>query len=347
MSNYRFPEGVEFFGEDERGQVRMTVSMPADEEGYFGRECPSCGQHFRISTDDFLALPDQQTLWCVYCGYHDEVSHFMTEQQMERARRAAADYALQLARNALQPTLRGIASRSRNSSVKISYRSTPFYPKPLPSINEERLVRERSCPNCQLRYAVFGEHRFCPICGQLPALANALDSIAAETKRLDALSDVPSERHAELRESGVIDRTCVDTIENAVGIVEALAKRIFTEQVNGAERVLQGRGQVFQRLNDLADLFLTHLEIDVRDWLGPAWMDLEESWATRHVFAHCDGIVDSKYLNSVPTSTLQEGQRLIVTEEMARRVLIDAANLCRALGENASQQSTLPPFPCR
>jgi len=331
MSKYRFSDGVEYLGEDEGGQIRMTVSMPADEEGYFGRECPSCEQHFRICTDDYLALPDQETLWCVYCGHRDEVSHFITNQQIERAKRAAGDYALQLVRNTLQPALRRAASRSRNSSVKISYRSKPFYPQPLPSINEERLVRERSCPDCQIRYAVFGEHRFCPICGQLPALPTALDSIAAETKRLDALSNVPSDIHAELRESGVIDRTCVDTIENAVGIVEALAKRIFTERVDGVEKILRGRGQVFQRLNDLADLFLTHLGIDVRDRLGPAWIELQESWATRHVFAHCDGMVDSKYLTTVPTSTLKEDQRLIVTEEMAHKVLCHAETLCRTL----------------
>ena len=341
MSNYRFPDGVEFLGDDGGGEARMTVSMPADEEGYFGRECPSCEQHFRIATDDYLVLPDQQTLWCVYCGHHDEVSHFITVQQMERARRAAADYAMQLVREALQPTLRRVSSRSRNSLIKISYRTKPFYPKPLPSISEERLVRERSCPDCQLRYAVFGEHRFCPICGQLPALVTALDSIAAETKRLDALSDVPAATHAELRESGVIDRTCADTIENVVGVVEALAKRIFSQRVTRAAEILQGRGQVFQRLNDLADLFLAHLGIDIRDRLGPVWMELQESWAARHVFTHCDGIVDARYLTSVPTSTLKPGQRLIVTEQMAHKVLSDAELLCRTLSGRAPSSQPL------
>ena len=339
MSNYRFPDGVEFLGEDGGGQARMTVSMPADEDGYFGRECPSCEQHFRIAADDYLALPDQQTLWCVYCGHHDEVSHFITVQQKERARRAAADYAMQLVRQALQPALHQASSRSRNSLVQISYRTKPFYPKPLPSISEERLVRERSCPDCQLRYAVFGEHRFCPICGQLPALVTALDSIAAETRRLDALSDVPAATHAELRESGVIDRTCVDTIENTVGVVEALAKRLFRERVTRSEKILQERGQVFQRLNDLANLFLVHLGIDIRDRLGPVWMELQESWATRHVFTHCDGIVDTKYLTSVPTSTLKPGQRLIVTEQMAHKVLRDAELLCHTLSGSGNSET--------
>ena len=337
MFHYSFPEGVEFLGEDGLGQVRMTVSVPADEEGHVGRECPSCGQHFRIASDDIQALPNKQLLWCVYCGHQDEVSRFTTAQQLARAERATADYAIQKVRDTLQGALGGPSPRSYDSLVQISYRSDPFYPQPLPGINEERLVRERSCPDCQLRYAVFGEHRFCPVCGQLPAFLTALDSLAAETTRLDALSDVPAARHAELRESGVIDRTCVDTIENAVGIVENLARRIFGERVMGAEEILKGRGQVFQRLNDLADLFLTHLGIDVRERLGPAWAKLQQSWATRHVFTHCDGIVDSKYLASIPTSTLKEGQRLIVTKQMAHRVLRDAELLCQAICRSVSQ----------
>ncbi|MDE0601382.1 MAG: hypothetical protein OXI56_06255 [bacterium] len=333
MFHYRFPEGVEFLGEDGLGQVRMTVSVPADEEGHVGRECPSCGQHFRIASDDYQALPNEQLLWCVYCGHQDEAGRFTTAQQLERAKRAAADYAMQKVRDTLQSALGGSSLNSHNSPLQISYHTDPFYPQPLPGVSEERLVRERSCPACRFRYAVFGEHRFCPVCGQLPALLTALDSLAAETTRLDALTHVPAAQHAELRESGVIDRTCVDTIENAVGIVENLARRTFGERVPGAEDILKGRGQVFQRLDDLADLFLTHLGIDVRERIGPTWTELQESWATRHVFTHCDGIVDSKYLTSVPTSTLKEGQRLIVTEQMAHRVLRDAELLCRTIAE--------------
>ena len=102
--------------------------------------------------------------------------------------------------------------------------------------------------------------------------------------------------HAELRESGVLDRTFVDTIENAVGIVETLAERTFKDRVAGAGQILRGRGKVFQRLNDLADLFDTHLGIDLPASLGAAWAALQRSWATRHVFMHCDGIVDANYL---------------------------------------------------
>jgi hypothetical protein len=51
------------------------------------------------------------------------------------------------------------------------------------------------------------------------------------------------------------------------------------------------------------------------------------SWAARHD----DGIVDHKYLASVPSSSLREGQRLRVDDHFARRALDIAKRLCFAL----------------
>jgi len=74
------PDGVHILGQ--RGdEVRMQVSMPTDEHGFFGRRCPSCSQLFRVDADDYDALPDDLQLWCVYCGHHGEHSDFVTDQQ--------------------------------------------------------------------------------------------------------------------------------------------------------------------------------------------------------------------------------------------------------------------------
>jgi hypothetical protein len=331
MSHFRFPDGVEYLGVSS-DEVRFNVSMPTDDDGHFGRECPDCSQIFRVSADDYDALPDDLTLWCVYCGHSDDHSEFITQQQMERATRAAYDYASQLFGQMLDDTFGGMARRSRNNSfVKISYRSTPFYPEPLPGINEESLIRERICERCRLHYAVYGEHRFCPVCGPLPAMTVALDAIAADETRLDALANLPAEALRPLRESGVLDRTYADTIENVVGTVETLAEQTFHELVPNADALLRGRGKIFQRLNDFADLYRDHLQRDIRLDLGDSWADLEAVWAARHILTHNDGIVDHKYLASVSSSSLREGQRLRVDDHFARRALDIAERLCFAL----------------
>ena len=307
MSGFRFPDGVEFLGDGGDGNVNFSVSIPVDDDGFRGRECPECEQHFRIAHEDYEALPDDLRLWCVYCGHDDDHSEFMTEQQAERVMRAAGDYAQQLVGRMLD------------------------YPAPLPEIDEERLVRERRCVGCGLRYAVFGEHRFCPVCGSLPPLTVALDVLEAETTRLDALGELPDDVLVTLRETGVVHRTYVDTIENLVGIVEVLADRVFGSQVLSADTALKGGGNVFQRLDDLAGLFAEHLAIDVRSASGLDWSSLLQVWAARHVFTHCDGIVDAKYLVAVPMSPHRVGQRLQITEADTRAAIENTRALCEAL----------------
>lgn len=225
----------------------------------------------------------------------------------------------------------GMAKSGSGSTVTLTYRSAPFYPSPLPDIDERRLVRERECASCGIRYAVFGEHRFCPNCGQLAPLVAALDALAAECLRLDLLTGLEPGTAAKYEEAGVFQRTYVDTVENVVGIVEATAERVFRSRAEDADAKLTGKGKVFQRLDGLADMYQAEFSKDLRSALGDIWPRLVETWAARHVFTHCDGIVDDKYLRAVPSSPLRTGQRLQITADESYRALTDAERLCREL----------------
>jgi primosomal protein N' len=108
--------------------------MPTDEDGHFGRQCPSCSQIWRMHAEDYEALPDDR-LWCVYCGHEDDHSEFITQQQLDRAMRAVGDIGVQLVQDALDRAFRPLARSSRSSMVSIQYRSKPFYPAPLPGIS--------------------------------------------------------------------------------------------------------------------------------------------------------------------------------------------------------------------
>ena len=328
MTIFNLPGGVSHEGTDDDGNDVLRVTVPSDDDGFFGRQCPSCDQQFRIADDDYEKLPDDAQLFCAYCGFQDEHSEFLTDQQEDRVMRAAGQFAEQYVGGLLDEMLTDVARRSRGV---MSYRSKPFFPDSLPELDEERLIRARACPTCQTNYAVFGEHRFCPVCGPLPPLAVAEDSIAAEVKRLDLLSDLNTDDRGALKEAGVLDRTYADAIKNVVAIVETLADSVFRSQVPNADDLLKGRGNVFQRLEDTAKLFLLELNIDIKAAVGAAWPPLKEQWATRHVLVHNDGVVDSKYLASVSDSGFAEGQRLVVTERRARDALAATRGLCRAI----------------
>jgi hypothetical protein len=94
---------------------------------------------------------------------------------------------------------------------------------------------------------------------------------------------------------------------------------------------VHGKGKIFQRLNDFADLFQEHAGLDLREAMGPAWPALESTWVARHIFTHSDGVVDAKYLRAVSGSNLREGQRLRATAQLAGTAIDNAETLCRAL----------------
>lgn len=160
----------------------------------------------------------------------------------------------------------------------------------------------------------------------------ALDVLSAEIARLDGLAQLPPETAAGLREQGVFTRLWVDTLENLVGAVETLGSAVFRNAVPDAEQLLNGKGNIFQRLDHTADLFVDAGYPDLRTVVDPSrWQRLIEFWATRHVFTHNDGIVDAKFLTKVPASTTQIGQRLMITEETCRQAITDTETLCKAL----------------
>ncbi|MFE2844365.1 hypothetical protein ACFXKS_12510 [Streptomyces scopuliridis] len=333
-SRFRMPSGAEIVSQ--RGdEFRIDVTVPLDEDGYLGRQCPECSMSFRMNGEDYKALPDELQLWCVYRGHYNEHSEFMTAQQRDRVLRAAGDLGMQMVSQALGDAFRGMSTGgSSRSGLSVSYKEKPFYPRPLPDIDEERLARVRSCTGCQVRYSIFDEHRFCPVCGRLPAASVAHDALQAEAARLDALNAVAGEAKAVLREQGVFTRSWVDTVENVVGIVETLASSVFEVAVSDAADRLRGKGNIFQRLDDTADLFVAAGYGDLRGVLGSqTWQRLNETWAVRHTFTHNDGIVDEKYLRKVPADTARLGQRLVISEIDCRRALEDTTSLCTALAE--------------
>ncbi|KPC71769.1 hypothetical protein ABZ038_02275 [Streptomyces sp. NPDC006349] len=329
--NFKVPDGAEPVGRPGK-QVRIQVSIPSDGDGFFGRQCPDCSLIFRMDMQQYKALPDDLTLWCVYCGHRAEHSNFLTQQQRNRVIQAAGNYGMQQVSRRLGKAIRSRPSGSRRSGVSISVTTKPYRPRPLPGINEERLVRVRTCPDCQIDYAVFGEHRYCPVCGQLPAASVALDALQADTARLAALDALPNETKALLREQGVFTRNWVDTVENVVGVVEALASALFHAAVPDAEKRVKGKGAIFQRLDPMTDLFVDAGFCDLRPALGhERWQRLLTTWAARHVFTHNDGIVDDKYLVKVPNSPARTGQRLVPTEDMCRQAIEDTKALCETL----------------
>jgi hypothetical protein len=338
---YRMPDGAEIVSEN-GSTVTMAVTLPSDDAGHFGRQCPQCKRIFRMHVEDYHALPDDLRLTCPYCCAEEDHGEFMTQQQQARAMAAAGESSQQLAAGMLDKAFSDMARRvtSRRGAIRIEYSggsSRSVRPRPLPRITEEAPIRERQCSRCQNRYAVFGEHVACPVCGPLPPRVVAEDALDAQEAALAALDRLPDDVLAQLREAGSLERTASGALGSVVSILETFLKQTFLDQVAGGDALIAGRGNLFQRLDDAAQLYRDHLSLDLPGALGAAsWDRLSILYGIRHLATHTNGVVDQRHLTRFPSHGFVLGQRVHITLTDAREAIKLARQLVSAVPEQAS-----------
>jgi hypothetical protein len=131
----------------------------------------------------------------------------------------------------------------------------------------------------------------------------ALDALTQEVKR-------------GLREDGVLGTYYENTVKDGFGALETFLKARF--EAKAPDIPLQGKGNIFQRLGDAADLYREHLDIDLPASIGRGdWEHLIQIAAMRHVLVHNAGIVDSRFLDRLPEWPQQTGQRIQIKQSDA------------------------------
>jgi sarcosine oxidase delta subunit len=334
----RKPDGVGDI-EHTRDGFTAPVSIPLNPDGYFGRECPSCHALFKMRHDEYTALPDDLALTCPYCGERRERSEFISTAQRERVTAAARGLAQQM----VHAKVNEIFSRSfgqrqqspRGSFISSETRYTPGSPPPirdLPEIIEDEVRRIIECSSCGNHHAVFSASAFCPVCGPRPAAEKVVESIEAARQALAVEDHLDAERREQLRATGVFERFAVDATESVVGLFEVFVREQFYARASSPEAAVRGKGNVFQRLGDTAQLFADHTGIDLRALAGPdRWERLQRAFARRHVLVHRGGIVDQRFLDQVPNSGLAVGQRLVIHRADADEAMSDLEAVVHAL----------------
>jgi uncharacterized Zn finger protein (UPF0148 family) len=334
------PDGVGDIRETSDG-FETSISIPLDEDGYFGRECPACEAPFKMRHDEYEALPEEIELTCPYCGHREEHSSFMSSAQHARVMAAAEGLAEQWLHGQVNDMFgrtfgrRAARPKRSNSFVSIEWSYTPGTPPPvreLPAALEEETRRIIECGVCGNHHAVYSATSFCPVCGPRPASATVLEAIAAAREAL-AVEDRLGENEREtLRSAGVFERFAVDAIESSVSLFEMFAREQFARRVANAATHTSGKGNVFQRLDDTAELFSAHAGLDLPALAGAErWERMKRAFARRHVLTHNGGIVDQRFLDRVPDSGLKLGQRLVVRRDEAARALDDLDAVVQAV----------------
>ncbi len=334
---HQLPDGVSNFHQTS-GSFEASVSIPVDEEGFFGRQCPECDGFFKMRVDQWEALPDDVLITCPYCGHQPEdPSDFTTPQQEERAMSALMSLAEQYAHQASRDVFRDLETprlRPGQSGVEFRVSDSPLPPvRSVATYVEEKVRRAITCDNCHSEYAVYGATAYCPVCGPRAATSTVLEAVECARRTLaieDALPDDPRE---QARADGIFDKLASDAVKESVTLFEVFARDQFSARVANHEQIVKQRGRgVFQRLDDIDAIFGQHCGTTISSLVASdVWLRLQTVFQQRHVLVHRQGIVDDEYVQRVPQARQQVGQRLVLNRADAEQALDALEAVVRAL----------------
>ena len=159
----------------------LEISIPTDENGMLGRECPDkgCERFFKIKPGTGLSTSD---MICPYCERRADLSEFTTKEQLEYAQSIAIK---QIAEPLLGKFKRNVESLNRGSNGLFALNFSVAIPRfNVKDYREEEVETEVICDSCGLEFSVFGIFASCPDCGRLNAFAVLEKSFEVSTKRL-------------------------------------------------------------------------------------------------------------------------------------------------------------------
>jgi len=299
--------------------TRINVSIPTDDEGYIGRECPiaACEGYFKVKPGTGLTGKDLPC-HCPYCGHVASPKDFFTRDQIDFAKSVAFRELVGAFRREIKKMEFDIKPRGP-FGIGISMKLKPGQPIPLKRYRERTLETHVCCSNCTLDYSVYGIFAFCPDCGthnSLQILQKNIDLVRKQLSLADAQDDAELKRH-------LIE----DALENCVSSFDGFAREAC--RIAGS-RSGDCAGQCvnlsFQNLPRAAKRLVSLFRVDMTKSVSrPEWNAAHVGFMQRHVLAHRGGVIDQQYLNETGESRSLLGRRVAVTpvdvEHLAGTVL--------------------------
>lgn len=316
---------------------QMSVSIPADPEGYFDRACPSdaCLFEFKIHEGDWRDKVRDEEVFCPFCRHAAPSDKWWTEAQIEHAKKKAVGQVS----GELNSAIRRDADRwnrrqPRDSFIRMtmSVKGRPTHVA-LPPAAAEPMQLKVTCPACDCRYAVIGAAYFCPACGHNAVsrdFSRTLDTIRAS---IDA---IPQVRAAFGDDRDAAENTVRTMIESGLGNGVMAFQRYAEALYLTKPDVSPPRRNAFQNLSAGSMLWEEAFGVSFESHLGADPLArLNRYFQQRHLLAHKDGIVDDDYIQRSGDTSYTAGQRIVVKGDSVRECVDLIENLARALATYA------------
>ena len=285
----------------------ISISIPSDDEGFTGRECPSseCEGYFKVKFGTGLTESDVPC-HCPYCGHTASHSQFYTREQAEYIR----SIALRTVADAVRKDLKSMEFEQRPSGpfgVGVSLRVRPGRSVPVRHYREKRLETDIKCSACSLQYSVYGVFAFCPDCRE----HNSLEILESNMDLIGRMVDLADGAGPDVAR-GLME----NALEDCVSAFDGFAREVV--------RIYNvGTALSKIRFQNLADRTL-HASCGVAlsaSVTGKEWRLLIRGFQKRHVIAHRMGVVDSDYIARTGDSAAVVGRKIRVSAGEIGKIL--------------------------
>ncbi len=292
----------------------VEVSIPRDEEGYLGRECPQpdCEGYFKIKPGTGLTGENLPCV-CPYCGHIGPHDTFFTKEQIEYAR----SFAIRKATEALRKDLKAMEFKTKPAGplgLSISMKLQPGHLPALRHYREKALETKVTCDSCTLDYSVFGVFAYCPDCAShnsLQILRSNLDLIDRQLALAEGIEEATLRTH-------LIE----DALENCVSSFDGFAREVCSIRSSKSTNPKKCSSVSFQNLKRASETLKVLFGIDLCSFVSSSdWETAHVRFMQRHLIAHKAGVIDQRFFDEVGPGHGGVGRKVAVSIGEIRQLL--------------------------
>ena len=302
---------------------QFKVSLPIDESGYLGRECPveECKGYFKIVPG--TGLNGITDVYCPYCGRKADQSNYHTQDQIEFARSIVLGQVL----DALDKDLKSLEFDIKPKGmfgIGLSMKVSPGKPHPIHWYKEKGLETHIQCSSCTLKYAVYGVFAFCPDCGQHNSLQILDKNLEVISKMLEM---------ADNAEGDMAERLIENALEDCVSAFDGFGRELCRVFAKKSSDPIKAEKISFQQLDGARQNANMLFKIDIDAGLAvDEWNTAVRAFQKRHLLSHKMGVVDAEYIRKSADMRAVVGRKIKVTSGEVRML----GQIMGKLGRNLS-----------